>query len=287
MFTVTKTTQNAYEAYVLADTDAGTTATIVPEKGGMLTSFTMNGEEYIWLREPNYSQPERPRCAVPVLFPACGKAPEGGNIFDGKAYEMDIHGIVHTRPWQLVGADTADGATVTVRFESDAQSMESYPYAFAVTLTYVLNGASVTVLQSYENKGDKDMPFSFGFHPYFKISDVRNLTYSLHADIAADPVTGDEKPAPAEVDFPYDDTETARYYKGVKSPMAFTDTELKRTIAIYFDEHFTNAVLWSQCPLGFLCMEPWNGWPGSLNTPAHETLAPAARMDAEFSIVFS
>ena len=30
MFTVTKTTQGAYTAYVLADTGAGTTATVVP-----------------------------------------------------------------------------------------------------------------------------------------------------------------------------------------------------------------------------------------------------------------
>lgn len=60
MFTVTKTTQGAYTAYVLADTGAGTTATVVPEKGGMVTSFTKNGDEYSWLREPNFSQPERP-----------------------------------------------------------------------------------------------------------------------------------------------------------------------------------------------------------------------------------
>ena len=45
------------QAYVLADTGAGTTATVVPEKGGMVTSFTKNGDEYSWLREPNFSQP--------------------------------------------------------------------------------------------------------------------------------------------------------------------------------------------------------------------------------------
>jgi AraC-like DNA-binding protein len=33
-----KTTQGAYTAYVLADTGAGTTATVVPEKGGMVTT---------------------------------------------------------------------------------------------------------------------------------------------------------------------------------------------------------------------------------------------------------
>ena len=42
MFTVTETTQGAYTAYVLDDTGDGTTATDVPENGGMVTSFTKN-----------------------------------------------------------------------------------------------------------------------------------------------------------------------------------------------------------------------------------------------------
>ena len=52
------------------------------------------------------------------------------------------------------------------------------------------------------------------------------------------------------------------------------DKELGHTVTVKFDGNFKNAVLWSQCPLGFVCMEPWNGFPGSLTTPEHETLAP-------------
>ena len=51
-----------------------------------------------------------------------------------------------------------------------------------------------------------------------------------------------------------------------------------------FDGNFKNAVLWSQCPLGFVCMEPWNGFPGSLATPEHETLAPGNALSAVMSI---
>lgn len=51
-----------------------------------------------------------------------------------------------------------------------------------------------------------------------------------------------------------------------------------------FDGNFKNAVLWSQCPLGFVCMEPWNGFPGSLTTPEHETLAPGNALSAVMSI---
>lgn len=132
MFTVTKTTQGAYTAYVLADTGAGTTATVVPEKGGMVTSFTKNGDEYSWLREPNFSQPERPRCAMPVLFPMCGRAPQDANTFGGKSYPMIIHGIVHSMPWQVVETGETDGASVTVRVTDNAETRESYPLRSAL-----------------------------------------------------------------------------------------------------------------------------------------------------------
>ena len=209
MFTVTKTTQGAYTAYVLADTGAGTTATVVPEKGGMVTSFTKNGDEYSWLREPNFSQPERPRCAMPVLFPMCGRAPQDANIFGGKSYPMIIHGIVHSMPWQVVETGETDGASVTVRVTDNAETRESYPFAFSVTIRYVLRGGELRFEQTYENTGSTDMPFSFGFHPYFRVSDVRNLEWDIKAGLTADPDTGRDTPFEG-VDFPYDDEQTTR-----------------------------------------------------------------------------
>ena len=56
------------------------------------------------------------------------------------------------------------------------------------------------------------------------------------------------------------------------------------TVTVKFDGNFKNAVLWSQCPLGFVCMEPWNGFPGSLTTPEHETLAPGNALSAVMSV---
>lgn len=285
MFTVTKTTQGAYTAYVLADTEAGTTATVVPEKGGMVTGFTKNGDEYSWLREPNFSLPERPRCAVPVLFPMCGRAPEGGNLFGGKQYPMEIHGIVHSVPWEAVETGTDGAASVTVQIVSNDESKKSYPFDFCVKIRYALCGNELRFEQEYANTGDTEMPFSFGFHPYFCISDVRNLKWDITAKTEVDGATNAETPF-AGVDFPYDDDQTTRYYKGVQNPMKFTDTETGHTVTVKFDENFKNAVLWSQCQLGFVCMEPWNGFPGSLNTPEHETLAPGAMLEAKMSIEF-
>ena len=39
-----------YEQYVITDPAAKTALTITPERGGMITGFSLNGEEYIWTR---------------------------------------------------------------------------------------------------------------------------------------------------------------------------------------------------------------------------------------------
>ena len=39
-----------YEQYVITDPAAKTSLTITPERGGMITGFTLDGDEYIWTR---------------------------------------------------------------------------------------------------------------------------------------------------------------------------------------------------------------------------------------------
>lgn len=286
MYTVTKTQQGPYEAYVLADTTADTTVTVVPAKGGMVTGMTKNGEEYCWLRHPNFEENERPRCAVPVLFPCCGRVDNGVHTFGGTEYPMDIHGMAHSLPWEMAGTDTADGAKITVRLTDSAESRKFYPYSFCVEIDYVLQGNVLTFAQRYKNTGSDAMPFSFGFHPYFTMSEVQNLDWDIKAATLVDMATGAESSAPAAVDFPFNESgsDTARYYKGVQSPMVFADKGLHHKVTIRFDEHFTNAVLWSQCDLGFVCVEPWNGWPNSLNAGQHEVLNAGEALHAVMSV---
>lgn len=282
MYTVTKGTLGAYECYTLADTDAGTTAVIVPEKGGMAVSLTKGGEEFCWLRHPNFEQPERPRCGVPICFPVCGPTPDEGNEFLGARYPMTVHGLLHSVPWHYDGEDTHDGASLTVAVHDDAETRKSYPFAFRVRVTYTLRGTKLCVAQTYENTGSEAMPFSFGFHPYFSITHVDNLVWDLRAENVRDAATGALTPF-AGVDFPYDADQTTRHYAGVQSPMSFLDKGNGHRVTVAFDRHFTNAVLWQQGAERFVCMEPWNGYPGSLRG-AHETLPAGESLHAEFTI---
>ncbi len=280
MYTVTQSSFGAFPAYVLADTEANATVTVVPEKGGMIVSMTRDGEEYSWLRHPNFENPERPRCAVPVCFPMCGPAPEGGHCFEGRRCDMAVHGIVHTLPWQMVSTGTDGGASVTVQITDSEETRKSYPYAFRLAITYTLKGGQVTLTQTCENTGSRTMPFSFGFHPYFAITHVDNLDWDITACSVRSLADGSLSPFTG-VDFPYAEPGTQRHYAGVQSPMSFTDRGSGHHVTVSFDSHFTNAVLWSQAGEGFVCMEPWNGFPHSLEGPEHENLAPGCSLTAQ------
>ena len=61
-----------YEQYVITDAEAKTELVITPERGGMITGFTLDGDEYIWTRRPNFSESSRPRfqfSVFPVYLP--------------------------------------------------------------------------------------------------------------------------------------------------------------------------------------------------------------------------
>ena len=112
-------TTGTYEKYgasykTLTLTDGEYAFTVTPEKGGMATSFTKNGDEYLWLRDKNFESTDRPRCGIPILFPNCGKPDDGVHHFNGAAYPIEVHGLADLVPWQVKSADdTAIELTLT------------------------------------------------------------------------------------------------------------------------------------------------------------------------------
>ena len=142
-----------YEQYVITDPEAKTALTITPERGGMITSFTLDGEEFVWTRRPNFSECNRPRFGVPVLFPSCGNPDNGVHIFDGKAYPMETHGFADLCAWEVesVGPDG-----VTLALESTPLTKFLYPFDFTLLLNYNLEGNKALVSLTVINEGNTD-----------------------------------------------------------------------------------------------------------------------------------
>lgn len=265
-------------------TDGEVSVTVTPEKGGMLTSMTKGGEEYLWLRDGNFETTDRPRCGVPILWPSVAKPDGGVHHFGGADYPMEVHGFADLLPWQVQEA-TDDAIAVTLAPNGLTKFL--YPFDFLLTMRYTLAGSTVTLDFTVQNTGNKTLPFSFGFHPYFAASKLENVSFDIQAATCSENPKGEQPAAPAAITLTRKEgaADTIRLMTGVQSPMVFTDAGNGHKVTVAFGEHFGNGVLWQQDAESFVCMEPWNGWQNSVNEPGrHEELAPGESMTASWSI---
>lgn len=198
---MSKLSTGTYEKYsaryaTLTLTDGAYALTVTPEKGGMATSFTKDGEEYLWLRDKNFESTDRPRCGIPILFPSCSK-PEGGvHIFGGAAYPIEIHGFADLLPWQVA---KADDEAIELTLTPNGLTKFCYPFDFKLTMRYTLAGNTANLALTVENTGDKTLPFSVGFHPYFATSALENVTFDITAATCSENAAGEQPAAPAQI----------------------------------------------------------------------------------------
>ena len=287
MSTLSTGTYQKYAACyrTLTLTDGAYALTVTPEKGGMATSFTRNGEEYLWLRDKNFESTDRPRCGVPILFPSCSKPDGGVHIFDGAAYPIEIHGFADLLPWQVA---KADDAAIELTLCPNGLTKFCYPFDFKLTMRYTLAGNTAGLALTVENTGGKPLPFSVGFHPYFATSALENVAFAITAATCSENAKGEQPAAPETITLTKTEgaADSTRLLTGVKSPMVLTDAGNGHKVTVAFDEAcFGNAVLWQQSAERFVCMEPWNGWANSVNEPGrHEELAPGAQKTFAWSI---
>ena len=273
----------AYQTLTL--TDGAYALTVTPEKGGMATSFTKDGEEYLWLRDGNYESTDRPRCGIPILFPS-GSKPDGGvHYFNGTAYPMEIHGFADLLPWKV---EKAEDSVIELTLAPNGLTKFVYPFEFLLTMRYELQGNQASLTLNVANKGDKPMPFSVGFHPYFAASSLDNVSFDITAATCSEDAKGEQPAAPETITLTRKEgsADSIRLLTDVKNPMKLTDAGNGHEVTVSFDETcFSNGVLWQQDAERFVCMEPWNGWANSVNEEGrHEELQPGESKDFAWSI---
>lgn len=277
MFTV-EIKKSLFEDVILKDSESGVIAVVTPERGGMLTSIIKNGREYIYINKDNYNSDIRPSCAVPVLFPTVGRTKDEIITFNKKQYPMGIHGVVSNRKWNILNQNTENGASVTISVKSNEDSKKSYPFDFEVRLTFTLKGECITVDQEYINCANDTMPFTFGFHPYFCISNLDNLDFDINAENVYDAGNDVSMPFTGKLDKDLI-CGIGSIFTSTKKQTSFKDNVDNIGITVKYDSNFKYVVIWTNKKDKFVCIEPWSSIPNALNTDidvskieAHESL---------------
>ena len=132
----------------------------VAELGAELRSVTdAKGREWLWNGDPAIWAGRSP-----LLFPVIGKHPGGQVLIDGVRYPIKSHGVARTSLFKLTAQDDT---SCTLRLSDNDETRQAYPFAFALDMTYRLDGAALTMTARIANTGDTVMPFCFGYHPAF------------------------------------------------------------------------------------------------------------------------
>lgn len=249
----------------------GNVATILPEKGATVSSFKSNGIELFYKDVENLDSTERPRCGIPFLFPVFGRTPE-----DSK-YPMEIHGFGHTSVWSVVEQKEDE---LRLELCSNDETRKVYPFEFRVELIFSVKEGELSIQQIYENVGDENMPFAFGFHPYFAVKPTE-VKVNVNAELQMNMQTGQPElytGEPVQVKFPEGALESGGFFLKAKDN-AMIQTE-NHQIHMKFDENFNRLVLWAVAGKDFLCVEPINSSPNGLVTGDCYTLAPQEKREA-------
>ena len=161
----------------------------IRETGGALHSLygRETGIEYLWQGNRTYWGGQAPN-----LFPFVGRLYEKAYTLHGKRYPMNIHGFLpHAE--MTVEAQAEDACTLLLTDTPETRAC--YPYAFALRLTYRLEGRTLEIAFQVENRSPETLYCGMGGHPGFNVP----LEPGLHFEDYA--LTFPEPCAPELVEF--------------------------------------------------------------------------------------
>lgn len=142
----------------------------ISDIGAEMQSIQKDGAEYLWCGDAKY-WPEQ----SPVLFPYVGRFTNGKYFLNGKEYEMDIHGFGRKYSYDVV-EKTED--SIVFELTDNAETLQMYPYHFALRIEYVLKENTVEITYKVYNLSDETMYFGIGGHPGFALPFDEGLDFS-------------------------------------------------------------------------------------------------------------
>ncbi|NEO68442.1 aldose epimerase [Moorena sp. SIO3H5] len=288
MFEIVRT-QDQYETYILTDHNAQSRLEVVPERGGIVTRWNIQGQEIFYLDAERFKDPHLSvRGGIPILFPICGNLVNDTYTYLGQDYTLKQHGFARNLPWQVTDSATSDMAVLTITLKSNDQTRSVYPFDFEVTFTYRLKGNTLDIDQRYTNHSAEAMPFSTGFHPYFLTSDKTKLEFDIPASEYQEKQTQAVHPFTGSFDFSCDEIDVAFGQLSDKTA-SVTDRERGLAITLTYTDAYSTLVFWTVQGKDFYCLEPWSAPRNALNTGENLThLAPgessetSVRLTAKF-----
>lgn len=152
---------------------------LLPNLGCKITSLILNRQEvldrYTDIDQFN-NDPMYKNC---FLLPFPNRVNKGMYTFEGTTYQLPIneparghalHGLLFQYPFSY--KETKENETNTTALfsvEIPKDTFAGYPYAFSISLQFVLEEKKLTISATVTNNDNRNLPYGVGWHPYLTL----------------------------------------------------------------------------------------------------------------------
>ena len=99
-----------YHHWEYLNLDTKDSLRIVPERGGLITSWVCQGREMLYFDQSRFMDKSKSiRGGIPILFPICGDLPDNKFYFENRSYSMKQHGFARDMAWDLTASNDNNG----------------------------------------------------------------------------------------------------------------------------------------------------------------------------------
>lgn len=178
MFTIKKIHHKNNKVIEILDSISGTKAKIQLSYGASLNELNIRNIKVITNLYPLDYKKTYPSS---ILFPFANRINDGQFNFNGSNYNLQcnekqlnnaIHGLVYNKTFLIDELKKFENHAEIKLYYEELNPPTGYPFKFRVELTYKLTNEFLSLKINVINLDDKKLPFTVGWHPYFKSVDL-------------------------------------------------------------------------------------------------------------------
>ncbi len=231
-----------------------------PKRGGIITKWVAKSNNILYFDQSRFLDESKSiRGGIPILFPICGNLESRSSIFGTNYKVFKQHGFARDLDWKFKLNEGNN--SLILYLENNESTMQYFPFHFELKIEVKLDISSLSFEVDIKNKTNKEMPFNFGLHPYFNISEFHNIQFSEYPLNCQNQKINTLEVTSKELKNLDNGIDLLMYGCG---RILLKDFGLNRKITLTNPFPFDINVIWSDPPRKMICLEPWTSPRNSL-----------------------